>query len=112
VTQSTTDTLLLDMVQQQSKIFQQLGSIDAQLASGLRTHQELKAGIAALDTKVDNVEKAVASVETTTKGMKPIVDDYQANRNKAAGILLFITALASGLGYFASEIKAVFFGRH
>jgi CMP-N-acetylneuraminic acid synthetase len=112
VTQATHDTLLLDLVQQQAKIFDRLGSIDAQLASGLRTHQELKQGMASLGQNMADMKEAVTSVETTTNSMKPIVDDYQANRNKAAGILLFITALASGLGYFASEIKAVLFGRH
>ena len=41
--------------------------------------------------------------------MEPIVDDYRTNRNKAPGLLLGLTGIASTLGFFASEFRAMLF---
>ena len=43
--------------------------------------------------------------------MEPIVEDYRTNRNKALGLLLALAGIASTLGFFASEFKAMLFGK-
>ncbi|MDQ2079471.1 hypothetical protein RA307_04690 [Xanthobacteraceae bacterium Astr-EGSB] len=115
---STTDTLLLDLINSQKQIFDRLGSIDAKLEAGSKTHDELRSRLTRLDDKVDGVDKKVdevgpkvATVERTIGGMQPIVTDYQQNKHKAAGILLAIMTIAGGIGFFASEIKALLLRR-
>ena len=73
-------------------------------ADGDRRHQENTDKLNRLDEVLKPVAAAVAKME-------PIVDDYKSNRNKAAGLLIALAAIASTLGFFASELKALFFGK-
>ena len=50
-------------------------------------------------------------VATAVAKMEPIVEDYRTNRNKALGLLLALGGIASMLGFFASEFKAMLFGK-
>lgn len=85
-----------------ARIFDRLGSIDAKLEAGSKTHDRLAAQITKVDDRLDKLEP----VADVVAGMKPIVEDYQANKNKAAGVILAISLAAAGLGFFASEVKA------
>ena len=88
-----------------TRIFDRLGAIDAKLAAGERRHDKFDASFATINARLAPVEQLVPVVAA----MKPVVEDYQANRNKAVGILLALTTTASVLGAFASELKAMIF---
>jgi hypothetical protein len=98
---SERDTLLME-------IFERLGSIDAKLQAGSERHREFADRMKEIETKI----APVPLISETVSKMKPIVEDYQASRQKAAGIMLAITGFAGAVGFFASEIKAFFMGRH
>lgn len=90
-----------------TRIFDRLGNIDARLQAGSVRHDEFKSALGRLDTRMGAVEDTAIMVQT----LKPIVEDYRDNKNKAAGILIAIAALSGLVGWFASELKA-FFIRH
>jgi hypothetical protein len=91
-------TLLLE-------IFERLGGIDQQLKSGAATHAELKASLTEVNDKLGPLEDAAATV----KRLEPIVSDYEHSKYKTIGVFLTFSGVASGLGFFASEIKSWFF---
>lgn len=90
------------------QIFERLGSIDARLDSGGRRHDEFDARMKRIEAKIEPLPRIAETVED----MKPIVQDYRSSRSKMAGIMLALTTIAGGLGFFTSELKALFFGRH
>lgn len=98
----TLQTLLLE-------IFERLGGIDAKLEAGQLTHDEFRADIKELKAQSAKFDKAAAVVD----GMKPIVDDYQKSKYKAAGVMLAITTISTGfgasLGFIGSKIKDAIF---
>lgn len=98
---SDRDTLMLE-------IFERLGSIDERLKAGSKRHDEFAARMSKIEEKIE----PLPSVVETVKNMKPIVDDYQQSRNKMAGVVLACTTIAGGIGFFASELKGLFLGRH
>lgn len=91
-----------------TRIFDRLGNIDARLAAGSVRHDEFKEGLARLDTRMGAVEDTAIMV----KVLKPIVEDYRDNKNKATGIAVGIFLVFGGLsgliGFFANELKTLF----
>ena len=79
-------------------------SIAANRSEADRRHQENTDRLNRIDEVLKPVAAAVAKME-------PIVDDYRTNRNKALGLLLGLAGIASTLGFFASELKAMVFGK-
>lgn len=90
------------------KIFERLGSIDARLDAGSRRHDDFNERMERIEKKIE----PLPAIAETVKEMKPIVADYKLSRSMMAGIMLALTTIAGGLGFFTSELKALFFGRH
>lgn len=89
-----------------------LGGLDA-LTKGVEDHRKLtnvrhEENRDRLDQIEDTLKDQLTPLATTVADMKPIVADYKENRSRAIGVLLAITGLASGLGFFASELKSWF----
>ena len=91
----------LDMM---TRIFDRLGSIDAKISESDIRRREILQGIESLTSRLDMIERITPLVEA----MHPFVEDYKANKNKLAGLVLGVTTLATGVGFFASEVKAWF----
>lgn len=79
-------------------------SIAANRSEADRRHQETTDRL----NRIDEVLKPVAAAAAR---MEPIVEDYRTNRNKALGLLLGLGGIASTLGFFASEFKAMLLGK-
>jgi hypothetical protein len=77
-------------------------SIAANRSEADRRHRENTDRLNRIDEVLKPVAAAVAKME-------PIVEDYRTNRNKALGLLLGLAGIASALGLFASELKAMVF---
>jgi hypothetical protein len=90
------------------EIYERLGSIDARLDSGGKRHDEFAEELKQIKSKIE----PIPMLGETVKSMKPICDDYLRSRNQMAGVFLAISALAGGIGFFASEIKTFFMGKH
>jgi hypothetical protein len=95
------DTVLLE-------IFERLGGIEADLKAQAGQHREMSIDLKEVKTKVE----AFGIISEAVKRMRPIVDDYERNKNKAIGVLALIVVLSSGLGFIASQIKSWIFGAH
>jgi hypothetical protein len=119
------DGLLLEIFQRLSVIETQNTAIifeqgrAAEGRNGMYEKQEAfgnrltKLEIAADDIKdIKQTVETVPEIAKTVENMKPIVDDYRDSRNKWAGIVIALTTIAGGIGFFASEIKSYFIGRH
>jgi hypothetical protein len=90
------------------QIFERLGSIDARLNSGSRRHDEFDERMKRIEAKIEPLPRIAETVED----MSPIIADYKSSRSMMAGIMLALTTIAGGVGFFASELKALFLGRH
>jgi len=77
-------------------------SIAANRSEADRRHQENT-------DRLNRIDEVLKSVAAAVAKMEPIVDDYRTNRNKAPGLLLGLTGIASTLGFFASEFRAMLF---
>lgn len=97
---SERDTVMLE-------VFERLGSIDAKLEAGRQRHEQFAAEVRDIKSRIEPLQL----VAETVRSMKPIVDDYARSRAKLAGMLLALSAVASGIGFFASELKAFLLGR-
>lgn len=90
------------------QIFERLGSIDAKLSAGSRRHDDFDERMDRIEAKIEPLPR----IAETVNEMKPIVNDYKQSRSMMAGVALALTVVAGGIGFFAAELKAVFFGRH
>ena len=79
-------------------------SIAANRCEADRRHQENT-------DRLNRIDEVLKPVATAVAKMEPIVEDYRTNRNKALGLLLALGGIASMLGFFASEFKAMLFGK-
>lgn len=96
-----TNTILLDMIEQQREVGERLASIETSLQHGAQRHDEMAHKLNLLTEQV----KPLQSMEDTISRMEPVVNDYKEARSRMAGVFMACSVIAGGIGFFASAIK-------
>lgn len=105
MTQSTTDTLLLNLLEQVGDLRQEVGGVNAKLEAGAKTHKRLEQTLEMLDRRTDITEDKVVSIDAA---LNPVdepsllkrVGDLEAFNGKIGVIVSFASVILWGIGYF------------